>query len=207
MSYEALLDELETLQKALPGPGPADEDEDEDEAEDEEEGHAEPDADNRGGPSDGDADNRHLAKSFRFELDDGSAVEAVDATDLLKSLHDDLAGLRASRTSEAQAVETGLKGLLTLVKGQGALLKSLQAQVAKLADSGRGRKSLTGGEADLAKAQAQAAAPELSGPLLLAKAHTAFEAKRISGKELSTLDVLLRHGETPDADLVRRILA
>lgn len=205
MSYEALLDELETLQKALPGPGPMDDDEDEDEAEDEEEGYAEPDADNRGGPSDGDADNRPLAKSFRFELDDGSAVEAVDATDLLKSLHDDLAGLRASRTSEAQAVETGLKGLLTLVKGQGALLKSLQAQVAKLADSGRGRKSLTGGEADLAKAQA--ATPELPGPLLLAKAHTAFEAKRISGKELSTLDVLLRHGETPDADLVRRILA
>ena len=30
MSYEALLDELETLQKAMPGPGPADEDEDED---------------------------------------------------------------------------------------------------------------------------------------------------------------------------------
>lgn len=202
MSYEALLDELETLQKALPGPGPMDDDEDEDE---EDEGHAEPDADNRGGPSDGDADNRPLAKSFRFELDDGSAVEAVDATDLLKSLHDDLAGLRASRTSEAQAVETGLKGLLTLVKGQGALLKSLQAQVAKLADSGRGRKSLTGGEADLAKAQA--ATPELTGPLLLAKAHTAFEAQRISGKELSTLDVLLRHGETPDADLVRRILA
>ena len=203
MSYEALLDELETLQKALPGPGPADDD-DEDEDE-EDEGHAEPDADNRGGPSDGDADNRPLAKSFRFELDDGSAVEAVDATDLLKSLHDDLAGLRASRTSEAQAVETGLKGLLTLVKGQGALLKSLQAQVAKLADSGRGRKSLTGGEADLAKAQA--ATPELTGPLLMAKAHTAFEAQRISGKELSTLDVLLRHGETPDADLVRRILA
>jgi hypothetical protein len=202
MSYEALLDELETLQKALPGPGPMDDDEDEDE---EDEGHAEPDADNRGGPSDGDADNRPLAKSFRFELDDGSAVEAVDATDLLKSLHDDLAGLRASRTSEAQAVETGFKGLLTLVKGQGALLKSLQAQVAKLADSGRGRKSLTGGEADLAKAQA--ATPELTGPLLLAKAHTAFEAQRISGKELSTLDVLLRHGETPDADLVRRILA
>ena len=202
MSYEALLDELETLQKALPGPGPMDDDEDEDE---EDEGHAEPDADNRGGPSDGDADNRPLAKSFRFELDDGSAVEAVDATDLLKSLHDDLAGLRASRTSEAQAVETGLKGLLTLVKGQGSLLKSLQAQVAKLADSGRGRKSLTGGEADLAKAQA--ATPELTGPLLLAKAHTAFEAQRISGKELSTLDVLLRHGETPDADLVRRILA
>lgn len=191
MSYEALLDELETLQKALPGPGPMDDDEDEDE---EDEGHAEPDA-----------DNRPLAKSFRFELDDGSAVEAVDATDLLKSLHDDLAGLRASRTSEAQAVETGFKGLLTLVKGQGALLKSLQAQVAKLADSGRGRKSLTGGEADLAKAQA--ATPELTGPLLLAKAHTAFEAQRISGKELSTLDVLLRHGETPDADLVRRILA
>lgn len=204
MSYEALLDELETLQKALPGPGPDEDDEDDEE----DEGHAEPDGDeDQSGPGDGDGDEKPMTKSFRFELDDGSEVEAVDATDLLKSLHDDLAGLRASRDSETQAVETGLRGLLTLVKGQGALLKSLQAQVAKLADSGRGRKSVTGGEAELAKAQAQAAAPELTGPLLLAKAHTAFEARRISGKELSTLDVLLRHGETPDADLVRRILA
>jgi hypothetical protein len=199
MSYEALLEELDALQKALPAAaGPADDDDDEDDEKD----RADPDAADAN-DDDEDDDDQPMAKSFRFELDSGEAVEAIDATDILKSLQADLTSLRTAREQDSTTVEQGLVGLLQVVKHQGAMLKSLQSQIQKLGNSGSGRKSVTGPDADMLKAQA----PELSQPQLLAKAHTAYEAGRITGKELSTLDVLLRYGESPDADMVRRILA
>jgi len=200
MSYAALLEELDELQKAMPTPDLPDEEEDEDE--DDKKQHDEPDADNDGGLIDDDEDNEPMTKSFRFELDSGESIEAIDATELIKSLHADIYRLRSNQAQDESAVEQGIAGLLKVVKSQGQLLKSLQAQVAKLGNSGNGRKSVLFADNEMLKAQA----PELTSEQLMLKAQTAYDAGRITGKELSTLDVLMRYGETPDADLVRRIL-
>lgn len=210
MSYEALLEELETLQKSMDQGDSDDEkiaaaaaagDDDEDDE------HDEPDGDEgMGGEGDGDGDEGPMAKSFSFQLDTGEVVEAVDGTELVKSLQNEVALLKSERETAASQSEKVFQAVLGQLKSQGQLIKSLSAQVEKLSSEGRGRKSIAAPNAAMAKSMG-ADAGGLTPDRFLAKANAAFDAGRISGKELTVIDVSLRHGAALDDGLMARVLA
>lgn len=210
MSYEALLEELETLQKSM-DQGDSDDEKiaaaaaagDDDEYDE----HDEPDGDEgMGGEGGGDGDEGPMAKSFSFQLDTGEVVEAVDGTELVKSLQNEVALLKSERETAASQSEKVFQAVLGQLKNQGLLIKSLSAQVEKLSSEGRGRKSIAAPNAAMAKSMG-ADAGGLTPDRLLAKANAAFDAGRISGKELTVIDVSLRHGAALDDGLMARVLA
>lgn len=210
MSYEALLEELETLQKSMDQGDSDDEkiaaaaaagDEDEDDE------HDEPDGDEgMDGEGDNDGDEGPMAKSFSFQLDTGEVVEAVDGTELVKSLQNEVALLKSERETAATQTDKVFQAVLGQLKSQGQLIKSLSAQVEKLSSEGRGRKSIAAPSAAMAKSMG-ADPGGLTPDRLLAKANAAFDAGRISGKELTVIDVSLRHGAALDDGLMARVLA
>jgi len=208
MSYEALLEELETLQKSM------DQGDSDDEkiaaaaaADDEDDDHDEPDGDEGiDGEGDDDGDEGPMAKSFSFQLETGEVVEAVDGTELVKSLQNEVALLKSERETAASQSEKVFQAVLGQLKSQGELIKSLSAQVEKMSSEGRGRKSIAAPSAAMAKSMG-ADAGGLTPDRLLAKANAAFDAGRISGKELTVIDVSLRHGAALDDGLMARVLA
>lgn len=208
MSYEALLEELETLQKSM------DQGDSDDEkiaaaaaADDEDDDHDEPGGDEGiDGEGDEDGDEGPMAKSFSFQLETGEVVEAVDGTELVKSLQNEVALLKSERETAASQTEKVFQAVLGQLKSQGELIKSLSAQVEKMSSEGRGRKSIAAPSAAMAKSMG-ADAGGLTPDRLLAKANAAFDAGRISGKELTVIDVSLRHGAALDDGLMARVLA
>lgn len=211
MSYQKLLDELEALQKSMDQGGS-------DDAriaaaaaagsdEDEEDKHGEPDGDEgAGGNGDGDGDEGSMAKSFSFQLDNGEVVEAIDGTELVKSLQNEVAMLKSEREATATETDKVFAAVLGHLKTQGELIKGLSAQVEKLSSEGRGRKSVSAPSAAMAKSLGTDAGG-LTPERLLAKSNAAYDAGRISGKELTTIDVALRHGAVIDEGLMARVLA
>lgn len=132
---------------------------------------------------------------------------AIPGEEIIKSL-----GLLDGRTTAVEETLTkGLTAALGLIKGQGELIKSLQEQVTKLGSTGAGRKTVVtvhernGAAETLAKSMG---APEgLPKAEVLAKANAAFDAKKITGLELTAVDVSLRNGQVPDAAVLAKILS
>jgi hypothetical protein len=210
MSYEALLEELETLQKSMDQGDSDDEkiaaaaaagDDDEDDDPDGGEG--------MGGEGDGDGDEGPMAKSFSFQLDTGEVVEAVDGTELVKSLQNEVALLKSERETAASQSEKVFQAVLGQLKSQGELIKSLSAQVEKLSSEGRGRKSVAAPSAAMAKSFGDPY--ELPTEMLLAKAEAALSAQKINGREANTISVACRHGlslrDNVSPELLARVLA
>jgi len=207
--FDTLMEELETLQKAYGDDkiaAAADEDDDEQ--------HPEPDADNSGGPSDHDEDNADeddededdgfepIAKSFRFELDNGQTVDAIDATELVKSLKgrlDETETLLAKAIEERDTVNGRVLGLL---KSQSAEIAGLKAQLAKLSSEGRGRKAVVNVHES---AEPMAKAQNLAPNELMAKAKSAFEDGRISGREYVEVDASLRMKQIPNSAILAKL--
>lgn len=195
----AAQEEQSTLAKALPAEGGKD---------DKTIQAASADGANGGNPEDDDIDDdlgdSPLAKSLNVE---GQEFEVVDAGALIKSLQD-----LSARTDETESVlAKGLTAVIGLVKGQSELIKSLQSQITKLGATGAGRKTVVSvldkpvvGE-QLAKSQG-AEEPVVSRETIMAKANAAFDAKKISGLELTSLDVSLRNGVMPDQAILAKCL-
>jgi len=149
-----------------------------------------------------------FGKSMTLVDAEGKQVEAIDGTELVKSLMDELGSLKASAAAHEGVVLKSLESTLGLVKSQGELIKSLTEQVKKLGGSGRGRqavlnvneKQAVGG---LAKSAPAAAA--LSGTEVLAKALEAQRAGKITGLEVSRLENALNAGMAPQAEILSRI--
>lgn len=204
--YDKLLEELDLLQKAY-----GDDDGDQKIAaaaeDDDDDKHDEPDADNAGGPSDGDEDNKDkdnddgfepIAKSFAFQLDTGETVEAVDGTELLKSLSDSVANTDAR-------LEKSFGEAVSLMKSMHGEIASLKKQVAKLSGEGRGRKAVVN-----VHEHAEPMAKSQSGLTpndLMAKAQAAFAEGKLSGRELNEIDASLRMREAPNPSLIAKALA
>jgi hypothetical protein len=208
-NFEALLKELgdvatesDTMAKAIPAEPEVNPEDDEDGADDAaiaaaaEAGGAAPAA-----AAPGDDDKPAFGKSFEFVDAAGAKHEAVDATDLVKSLIDRL-------DSSDDVLAKALTSMAGSLKAQGDLIKSLTSQVQTLSSQGRGRKAmLTVSEKPavgdtLAKSQAeQGVTPEQ----FFAKANTAFDAGKISGKELNVISVCLRGNHPIEPSLIQKI--
>ena len=215
--FAELLQELQGEQEAMAKALPAD-DGDGDEkiaaaaAEGGSQGVGEPDGDEEKDPKVGDADGdeKPMAKSFKVTLEDGTEAEAVDAGALVKSLQDQVGALSGQLSKTEESLAKSLGTTLELVKGQQTLIKSLTDRVNKLSSTGAGRKSTVvvhekpAGEpaGALAKSQAAAASPAE----FLLKSNAAFEAGKLTGLELTTIDVSLRGGQAIPTELIQKVI-
>lgn len=137
---------------------------------------------------------------------DGEEVEVVDAEALVKSMQD----LTGRVGKQEETLTKALTGTLALVKQQGEMLKSMNARLNKMSKSGAGRKTVlsvhdkpaTGGEEHLAKSE-----QGMTKADVLAKAHAAFDAGKINGLELTTIDVSLRGNTEIDHGLLAKALS
>lgn len=142
-----------------------------------------------------------MGKSFDLTLDDGTKVEAFDATELLKAL-----GARQD------GVETALTKALTItvdtIKTQGDMIKSLQADVTRLANAGRGRKTAVTlvdkvDPASLAKSEPTGMSPGE----FMAKALTLQEQGKLSGLDVARAESYLNRGIEIPADIRAKVMA
>lgn len=143
-----------------------------------------------------------MSKSFEVTLADGTKLVAQDGTEMVKAL-----GERIDATEGEMAKALG--ATVALVKQQGVLIKSLTEQVKKLGGEGRGRKAVLTlserkpTEETLAKGNQDG----LTADQFMVKAHAAFEARKLSGQELNTIDVSLRNGFPVDPSLISKVIA
>ena len=206
-NFEALLKELgevaadaDTLAKAIPaaappamaaaGVNPEDDDDDDEDGDDA--------AIESAAAADGDKPT--FGKSFEFVDDAGAKHEAVDATEMLKSLL-----TRVDTVDEVLA--KALTSMAGSLKAQGELIKSLSGQVQSLSGQGRGRKAVLSvvekpAIGEMTKSQSEAG---VTPEQFFAKANAAFDAGKISGKDLNVVSVCLRGNHPIDPALVQKI--
>lgn len=144
-----------------------------------------------------------LGKSFAVTYADGTQGEAIDATDLLKSLMDRV------ELGETKSVEV-TTGLLAVIKSQGEMLKSLSEQITTFANQGRPRKAVvTVAEkpAAVIDAGAAAAADGISEAEFWGKAMAAQVKGAINSVDIAILEGDINRGLQPRAEIVQRILA
>jgi hypothetical protein len=202
MSFTALIEDLEALQKAKP--------------------HSEPDGDEDDGSDDPDNydetedDGKPFGKSFGVTLADGTEVEAYDATEILKSfdarigsqvteldlLKAEVAALKARDIPSADAIKTEIEKVLT---AQNTMLKSLQEQVAALGAEGRGRKSLLNVHEKPVAAGTEARPETPSSEALMTKALIAQKQGRITGQDVARLDAYLGRGLQAPPEILARL--
>lgn len=198
-SVQALADENDNLNKSMPSGAPAPDDKKVQAAANDGEGEENPEDNEEG---EGEGEGEEFGKSVTFTDGNGKQAQGVDATDLIKSL------IGRLDTTDATLVQA-ISGLGDVVAGQQALIKSLQGEVKALAGQGRGRKTLVSIAEKPGMTMAKSEAGEGDGAItkdqLMAKATEAWNAKKISGAELNTVDVCLRHGDSINPDILRRI--
>ena len=221
MNYNELLDDLETMQKGykakdeaaerkireaaeLAEASPDDEAEPEDENENEEnELPVAQKKKRKAAPEDEDEGNP-FAKSFIGTTEDGQDFEAIDGTDLLKSMSYELEALRSEAAEEKDVFAKSFAALAEVIKSQDKLLKTLSANVAELSNAGRGRRTvLSIAEKPVAFAKSQPAA--LSSGELMTKCLSAQKSGRISAFDVSRANIALESGLAVPADVLSRL--
>lgn len=221
MSFEKLMEDLELLAKAQPD---ADADEDGDakiaaaagedaaaEAAAASGGEGGDDADlgeDDAGPDVGgdDDEGEPMGKSLSFTLEDGTTVEAIDGTELVKSLIHRVEITEADMTKALGTAVDLIKSQGEQLKEQSELIKSLQEQVKALAGEGRGRKavvSVTERPSVLKKSEPEGITPDQ----FMAKAIDAMRAGRLTGHDVARAESYLNRGMDVPADIVARVAA
>ena len=196
-----LLDELETPAKAQEGTVDLDGDSDDEAirraAEEGEEGEDEDDKDKAAGEM--------LGKAMTAVID-GQEHEVVDGTALVKAL-------MAEQATQGDALTKALANTLSLIKGQGALLKAqadeialLKADLQRLGGLGAGRKSALSIHDKPGTEGASQAGETVSIDQLMVKANDAFSTGRISGRELAVVDVSVRSNVAIEPALLGKIM-
>ena len=194
-AFTALLGDLETMAKAVP----------ETTAEDPSvEGEGDP---AEGAPAEGASTEGEpaITKSLQVTLADGTVVEAEDGGELVKALME-----RVDNTESTMAKALGIA--VDLIKKQGeqlaatnSLVKSLQADLAKVAAAPAGRKTvLTMHEkpaGTMTKSEPEGDSPQE----FMAKALGAQKAGRITGLDVSTAEACLNRGISVPGHIVSAV--
>ena len=205
--FDALLSELDTLAKSQPtlddvkaiqgaaGEGGNDDDDPDNDGDGE--------GDNDG---DGDGDGQPMAKSFRVMGADGEEIEAFDGGELIK-------GLMAQQAQQGEQMTKALTGVVSHIRRQDELLKSLIEQVTALGVQGRGRKSSVTmhdrAAADPLAKGGQQQAQTLTCDQVLAKAFALYQAGKggFTALDIAGLEARRNRGEPAPASMVERVLA
>lgn len=216
MSFEDLLAEInglkesqeETMRKALP----ADDGTDENiqaAAEDGGAGDDLPELDEDGNPiAKPEGGDELLGKSMTVIMPDGTEQEAVDGTELVKSLMEQVEGLGQKQSESESQMLKAVQGFADLIKTQNEMMKSMQAEISNLRQSGSGRKSALNVHekvpaGTLAKSEQN---PQMTTGEFMAKCHAAFDSHKITGLELTAIDVALRSNSPVDPSLIQKVL-
>lgn len=192
---QAQADEQETLAKSLPA-----EDGEDDEAiqaaagegAEGAEGDEEQEADDEG-------EGEPLGKSMTAVVD-GEEVEAIDATDLIKSL---IGRLDSQESVMAKALQT----TLSTIQSQGEMIKSMAARLDKLASQGRGRKTVVS-VAEKPNAGEQVLTKSEPAPLpgeIMAKALSAQQAGKLTASEVARCELSFQSGVPYPADVLAKL--
>ena len=202
-NFDALLEEMDVLAKAMPG---TDDDKIEAAAADGETGEqTEGDATEADGEvlkKDLDAaDGEDMSKSFRVTLPNGEETDAVDGTELVKSLRAENDALKA-RLDAAETLLAGQTGdlakSLKVTSGVMDLVKSLGAQVTALRSGGVGRRSTIDvrERADLTAGRSDPNDPNrgLSREEIFAKADALFSSGDLTGFDIARIEGHLNGG-------------
>lgn len=173
-------------------------------------GEAAGEAADAAGEGEGEGEGDELGKSLTVIGENGEEEEAIDATDLLKSL--------VAKAEHFDGVEQDLlKGLTLvtdLVKSQAAEIGSLKGQLATLAGAGRGRRAVVSVSERPALAKSLGAdgavegdAPEgIPANEFMAKAMDAFSAGKITGGEVSRAESYINRGLDVPASIKTKVL-
>jgi hypothetical protein len=147
-----------------------------------------------------------MAKSEAAEGADLDAKKYVDATEMLKAMQNTL-------DQHGDVLSKAFTPLMNTIKSQGEMIKSLHEQMQALGGQGRGRRAVVqvagidkGGLSDagtLAKSQAEGAG--LTPAEFMVKANAAFDNKKITGLDLTAIDVAIRGGQGIPPHLVSKV--
>lgn len=172
----------------------------------ESQGASEPADDKKDDDASGDAP---MAKSFKVTLADGSEADAVDATELVKSLQAEVGALTGKLTATETSLAKALEQTLGVVKTQATLLKSYGERLDKVSGEGRGRKSavMIHEKPAAGTETTPVAKPSMKPEEFMAKAMTAYEGGKISGVQIGAIDICLRNGQPIDPALIQKIVA
>ena len=146
-------------------------------------------------------------KPFGKSMVNEEGEEVIDATEILE-------GLQKSFASHDYILAKAMPKMVELLgaqskalKDQGDMIKSLQDQLASFGSRPAGRKSMVTvlAKSTVAEQPAVATAAE-EAPMtmgdVMVKANSLFDQKLLSGLQLTKLDVALRNGYMPDADIM-----
>lgn len=211
MTYEALLaqmGELQTLSKALPMPGDSDADEAKIQAAaaDGKDGKDK----GKGNTPDPDEDNDLMGKSLTIQLDDGTVVEALDGTDLVKSLIQRMDTDSGATQQLIAGAFDALKTQAQVIQAQGTVLKSLQAELGALKAQGSGRRSVVSVAPVPPAPQPQTPqqlAKSMPADDFMAKAMSAQKAGRISGIDVAVAEGRLAQGLAVPEAIVKAVMS
>ncbi len=238
-NFSALLDELaglgaarDEMNKALAAKSDADDKkiaeaapEKDDAAGEAQESDAEASAEAKAEPAKDEASEKEegFAKSFAVTLEDGSTVEAYDGTAMFKSLAAENVALKAkmestegemlkalqAATAQIAGVQASLHAQAETVQAQSTLIKSLQADIARLGNQGAGRKASLSIHDKPATTTEMSKSEGIMPRELLMKSNIAMTAGKISGQEACRVESYINNGiagQLP-ADLLARIVA
>lgn len=166
-----------------------------------------------GGAGEGAGGEATLGKALKITLENGEEVEAIDGTELVKSLS-------ARMDSTDASLQKAFGDLLGIVKGQASMIKSLSDQVTSLRGEGRGRKTMLAIHDKNGSQASAAAAGGAGGEVLakggsgegitagefMAKSEAAWKSGAITGKDFTTIDVCLRGGAEIPTDLISKVV-
>lgn len=152
-------------------------------------------------------DDPSLAKSFEVELSNGTKFKAMDASDLIKSF--------AERMDAAESATGEALGLcVTMLKSLAADNARLTEAVGKLAATGSGRTSVlsiigkntaaAGSGATLTKSHASEG---MKPQEFLAKSEAAFDAGKLTAREISLIETTINRGDQMPAALIQKVMS
>lgn len=140
-----------------------------------------------------------MAKSMVVQGDNGEMVEAIDATDLLKSMI-------GRQDTQEFALTEALKTVVALTQKQGQMLKSLSAKVDALGAQGAGRKSVMGVSDGMAKSMSAAGRPQAMKPdEVMVKCLSAQKLGKITGLDVARAEASFNAGVAVPADILQRL--
>jgi hypothetical protein len=209
MSFNALVADLEALQKSQTLGDAGDDQRIAEAAGEGEDAAGAEGAEGAGDGGDADAgeDGELMGKSFAMTLEDGTVIEAVDGTALVKSLIEKHDALVAQASAQEEELTKALTTMVDTIKGQGALIKSLQETVARLSGEGRGRRAVVSvaekpGATPMAKSQSADGIPAAE---FMAKCESLMMAGKLTGREVAIAESRLNNGMSVPAEIVAKV--
>lgn len=154
-----------------------------------------------------DEDDEVLGKSFRAVGADGQSVRAYDATELIKSINERILGVESMLDADNQNLSKSLNLMTDMLKEQAEQIETLQKAMVNMSKQGVGRKAVLTVTERPDASMIKSAQPQMTTETFMMKANAAYNAGRISGKDLTVCDVSLRHNEAIDAALINKIFA